>query len=164
MNGMKWCSRCKETKAVELFYTEKSGSPTADCKECRKAKVSKWYYSGKQDVVKNNNLRFKYGMTLEEFKGMEKVHGGLCAVCRKPDRRRALHVDHDHATGIVRGLLCSDCNNGLGAFRDNSALMRAAADYIEGKNQIASDAVKELTLRRGDLTGQIEAWLEDLCR
>jgi hypothetical protein len=53
---------------------------------------------------------------------------GLCAVCHAAT---AVHVDHDHETGAVRSLLCFNCNGGLGQFRDDPVVLRAAADYVE---------------------------------
>jgi len=79
----------------------------------------------------------KYGITPEEYQEMLARQGGLCAICKNaanPQGIRAasrLHIDHDHLTQVVRDLLCNSCNNGLGRFRDNPALLRAAADYIE---------------------------------
>ncbi|SFF46060.1 Recombination endonuclease VII [Blastococcus tunisiensis] len=52
---------------------------------------------------------------------------GLCAICRVAP---AVHVDHDHETGAVRALLCFNCNGGLGQFRDDPDVLRAAADYV----------------------------------
>jgi hypothetical protein len=54
--------------------------------------------------------------------------GGLCGLCRAAP---AVHVDHDHETGAARDLLCFNCNGGLGQFRDDPALLRAAARYVE---------------------------------
>jgi hypothetical protein len=62
---------------------------------------------------------------------------GRCAICRReqPDGR-ALHVDHCHASGRIRGLLCEACNIGLGLYRDDPAVLRRAAGYIEeGRDQ-----------------------------
>ena len=59
---------------------------------------------------------------------MLEAQGGLCAVCRTAP---AAHVDHDHGTGEVRELLCFNCNGGLDQFKDDPAVLRAAADYVE---------------------------------
>lgn len=88
--------------------------------------------------VKENNLR-KYGITLVEFNSMLSEQGGACAICRNPedvDKKRngrpdALSVDHDHATGRIRGLLCSGCNRMLGIMNDDPNLIRSAAAYLE---------------------------------
>jgi len=56
------------------------------------------------------------------------LQDGLCAICRAAP---ASHVDHDHATGAVRQLLCFNCNGGLGQFKDNPVALRAAAAYVE---------------------------------
>jgi hypothetical protein len=58
---------------------------------------------------------------------MFEAQSGLCAICRTAP---ALHVDHDHATGKVRALLCFNCNGGLGQFKDDPAVLREAAEYV----------------------------------
>ena len=83
-----------------------------------------------------NNIR-KYGLTVAEFEAMLAAQDGLCMICGKPpkpDGVRAasrLHIDHDHATGENRDLICLNCNRGLGYFKDDPVLMRAAAEYVE---------------------------------
>jgi hypothetical protein len=74
-------------------------------------------------------LSRKYGLTLEDYEAMRARQNDVCAICKMPSRRR-LEVDHCHATGMVRGLLCQACNVGLGRFKDRPALLRAAADYL----------------------------------
>ncbi len=65
------------------------------------------------------------------------AQGGVCAICEQPEtaqrsgRAKWLAVDHDHGTGAVRGLLCSNCNPMLGYAKDDPALLRAAASYLE---------------------------------
>ena len=76
----------------------------------------------------NYDLRRRYGITAAEFDAMVEAQGGLCALCRQ---RKPEHVDHDHVTGKVRGVLCSCCNQGLGNFRDDVAALRVAIDYLE---------------------------------
>ena len=58
---------------------------------------------------------------------MLRNQGGVCAICQTAP---AAHVDHDHATGAVRALLCFNCNGGLGQFKDDPTALRAAADYV----------------------------------
>lgn len=80
----------------------------------------------------NTQLRTAYGITLAEYNHILASQGGGCAICgTKPKRYRRLDVDHDHETGAVRGILCSECNRGIGFLRDSPANLRAAADYLE---------------------------------
>ena len=74
----------------------------------------------------------KYGLTPETFDAMLVAQGGGCAICGTlvVPVRGSFCVDHDHATGRVRGLLCVECNSGLGQFKDDRALLRASIDYL----------------------------------
>lgn len=77
----------------------------------------------------------RYGISVDEHQQMLAKQEGLCAICRKPPAMTArtsqrLHIDHDHETGKVRGLLCDRCNVGLGHFRDSSKLLAAAITYL----------------------------------
>ena len=79
----------------------------------------------------------KYGLTDEDYISMLSVLSG-CAICGKiPDgefnQTSRLHIDHDHDTGRVRGLLCHGCNIGMGHFKDNAKLLLAAANYLTGE-------------------------------
>jgi hypothetical protein len=79
-----------------------------------------------------NNLRRKYSLTLSAFSALVDSQNGRCAICRSlfvPGKTP--HVDHDHATGRVRGLLCVDCNRGLGSFRDSPNSLLAAIAYLK---------------------------------
>lgn len=77
------------------------------------------------------HLKRKYGITLQDYERMLDEQGGCCAICRRPPREGAtLHVDHEHDTERVRGLLCFTCNNALGDFEDDPAALRAALSYL----------------------------------
>lgn len=77
------------------------------------------------------HLKRKYGITLADYERMLDEQGGCCAICRRPPREGStLHVDHEHATERVRGLLCFTCNNALGDFEDDPAALRAALSYL----------------------------------
>ncbi|GGK67020.1 hypothetical protein Ppa06_23700 [Planomonospora parontospora subsp. parontospora] len=79
---------------------------------------------------RNYRLRHRYGITEAEADRMHAEQGGLCAICREGE---AEHVDHCHETGRVRGLLCFNCNNGLGHFRDDLRVMDLAVLYLLGQ-------------------------------
>lgn len=77
------------------------------------------------------HLRRKFGITLETYDEMLAAQEGVCGICERPPRDDiSLHVDHEHGTGRVRGLLCFRCNNALGDFEDDAVLLLRAADYV----------------------------------
>jgi hypothetical protein len=78
------------------------------------------------------HLKRTYGITQAVKDRRQRQQFGCCAICGKPpEPGKKLHVDHDHATGEVRGLLCDLCNRGLGFFKDNPQALRNAARYLE---------------------------------
>ena len=79
----------------------------------------------------NNKLHSRYGITVEEYDRMFAEQDGKCAICGVKVEKHRLCVDHDHATGKVRGLLCRLCNRHLGGFRDSIDLLRRAIAYLE---------------------------------
>jgi hypothetical protein len=65
---------------------------------------------------------------------------GVCAICKEPrPEERTLHVDHDHETGEIRGLLCFRCNNAIGDLRDDVELIAALLGYLQRDDEL--DAV-----------------------
>lgn len=86
------------------------------------------------EVQRAWNLQKNYGMRLGDFESLLLFQGGRCATCTSTvadSMTRNLHVDHDHATGRVRGLLCSHCNRALGNARDDPTQLRRLAAYLE---------------------------------
>ena len=81
------------------------------------------------------NRQYKYGMDQEQYDALLAFQNGACAICGTTEwhgsKLNVPHVDHDHGSGEVRGLLCGGCNNGLGNFDDDPERMRKAADYID---------------------------------
>lgn len=78
-------------------------------------------------------LKTKYGMTREQYDELLAKQKYCCAICSSPDPqgRGEFQVDHDHKTGQIRGLLCTNCNSGLGRFKDSPSDLRRAANYLE---------------------------------
>lgn len=79
-----------------------------------------------------SRIKRTYGITTEQYDEMLINQNGLCAVCHELCRSgKRLAIDHDHNSGVVRGLLCSGCNLALGSLRENSTTARRLADYID---------------------------------
>lgn len=81
--------------------------------------------------TQDNYLRKTYGLTLAQCNRMNEMNDGLCWICGAKPKSRRLHVDHDHKTGRVRGLLCWHCNSGLKWFRDNEDFVASAVNYLK---------------------------------
>ena len=115
------------------------------CKPChnRITRESK----DKNGGARNYHLRRRYGITAEHFDTMFADQGGVCAICREA---KAEHVDHDHATGRVRGLRCFNCNGALGQFRDRTDLMLLAVAYLR-RDTVPDWASPGLTYFLGDI-------------
>jgi hypothetical protein len=75
---------------------------------------------------------YLYGITSEQYAALLEQQGDRCAICRTdtPGGKGGWHVDHDHAIGRVRGLLCHYCNLALGNFKDDPTRLRAALEYL----------------------------------
>lgn len=78
----------------------------------------------------NSRRRTVYGMEPDEYAIMLESQFGTCAICGRPPKSRSLHVDHDHATGDIRGLLCHNCNTAIGLLGDDIAIMSRAVEYL----------------------------------
>jgi hypothetical protein len=76
-------------------------------------------------------LLAEYGISVEDYERLLTAQGGVCAICSKSPGRKILRVDHCHRSTRVRGLLCDNCNLALGLFKDDPALLRRAAEYLE---------------------------------
>lgn len=84
--------------------------------------------------VQDYKLRGNYGITRAQAMEILRSQGDCCAVCLSPlsfTKPATAHVDHDHHTGAVRGVLCGDCNRLIGMSKDNPTVLRRAAGYVE---------------------------------
>ena len=112
------CADCGETKPASAFHRKRRNRTglSSYCRPC-----AAW------------RAKEKYGIPRADLLRLYEEQGGLCAI--QPPHgfgKRGPFVDHDHATGVVRGLLCDDCNVALGRAKDDPARLRGAADYLEG--------------------------------
>lgn len=124
----KECCTCREMLPVGNFghVAGDAVKRRSSCKKCLNAKRSESQF---------NSVLIKHGLTIESYNEILTAQGGKCAICRAESvgnpRMRVWCVDHCHATGKVRGLLCSRCNLAIGNFNDDLALMSKAMQYIQ---------------------------------
>lgn len=91
-------------------------------------------------IEKSRALRESFGLSLEQYQEMHDRQKGKCSICNEPEKQmrngkiKALAVDHNHKTGAIRGLLCSDCNTGIGKLKDSPEIIRNAAKYLDYHN------------------------------
>lgn len=109
--------------------------------------------SGKKSVSdRKSYLKRKYGLTLEQYDAMLTAQNNVCAICERPPKPDyVLHVDHDHETGVIRGLLHFTCNNLLGDAEDDAFVLRAAAEYVETNDPEAAELVRRARARASAL-------------
>jgi hypothetical protein len=138
---MKFCLGCQAHIPVEAF-TKDRRSPDGlapRCKWCR-SDTRKSNDGRDSRLIKDRYLKWKYGISLDEYEAIKDSQGGVCAVCgngQGQDGRKYLDVDHCHRTGKVRGLLCSHCNRALGLLSEDQSRIRKLADYIQGHHETA---------------------------
>ena len=128
VSALKVCSKCKTEKELDAFGKHKSckGGIRSECRECRSSRP----YDPKRQL--NNYLKSAYNLTLNEYDELLESQGGVCALCGTdaPGWQGRFVVDHNHDTKEVRGLLCNQCNVGLGALRDSPDLLLKAMHYL----------------------------------
>lgn len=126
----KWCSLCKMYVPCSEFPARK-GARDGLASSCRPCLIAKSQTLENRTAAYVRHIKRKYGLEIEEFDALLASQGGGCAVCGGPPNAKNWHIDHDHRSGKVRGILCNGCNTGIGSMRDDPAIMRAAAEYIE---------------------------------
>lgn len=154
------CRRCGRSEPEVKFYrdkTRKSGRAPY-CNLCQNEYARTWGLGNREkkrlalaawaarnpEKVKaqqhrNDHVRRlrRLGLTLQQYESMLEAQGGFCAICGQVEsdetgsgRSKRLAIDHDHTTGEVRGLLCSNCNKGLGNFQDDLGILESAYVYL----------------------------------
>ena len=140
---MKICTRCKVEKEFSMFHknpSSKNGYQTV-CKACVSIRLKAYYKSldnlKKEEfkiTTKKSFLKRRYGLTPEKLDSMYALQNGECLICKTKKETystpKGLLVDHCHATGKVRGLLCNSCNMLLGLAKDNTEILQRAIAYI----------------------------------
>lgn len=144
VDGIKRCSSCKCEKQAGEFYRQKGTSDGFQtcCKACSKLRVKAWLSANPEKrsvLTRRDMLKRKYGLSIEQYEEMSTNAKGVCEICggNEPNTGDRLSVDHCHATGKIRGLLCSNCNKALGMLMDDPELAIKAALYLESRRATA---------------------------
>ncbi len=150
---MKKCSCCLVVQERDAFYPRKDGPKglSSQCKECQRVKARAWALAHPESVARKLQTqrewkirnaassqerqrkawnKIEYGLTAEDTARLWEQQNGRCAICQC-ELDQKYHIDHDHGTEVVRGLLCRSCNLGLGFFRDSEARLLLAVQYLE---------------------------------
>jgi hypothetical protein len=137
-DGFRWCASCQQAVPHEEYTRSRvtSSGFGSRCKACHNTANSESYFYR------------KYKLTRRQLGELREAQDDRCAICGEPSPQ---HLDHDHATGRTRQLLCQRCNHGLGLFRDDPAILRAAADYVE-EHKRRQKRPRPLRSRRAEVT------------
>ena len=133
---MKRCSYCRRSKPAKLFNlnnTKKDGLQSY-CKSCS-SKVNKINHN--PEAKRRSDLKRRYKLDWKRYLKMYKSQCGKCYICETNVELygvKAAHIDHDHSDSSIRGLLCRDCNLGLGYFKDNISLLFNAIKYLKTRS------------------------------
>jgi hypothetical protein len=143
----------KRTKAREYYWQNVEarrayGRERARTNPAVRAKQNEWKKKARNDPKKragilakeraryhshrrNYHLQRLYGIDLSDYRAMQTTQNNKCAICGDTPTAEILHVDHDHATGAVRSLLCRPCNTAMGLMKENPAILNRAATYLQ---------------------------------
>ncbi len=128
VGGRKECSKCGEVKDATSEFFAKNRSKSDD--------LSSWCKVCKAEFDKINHIYRTYGLTNEVYKNMLRRQNNCCDLCGDPFTPKLKpHVDHNHKTGQIRGLVCVHCNNVLGYGREDPEIYQKAIDYVKRYNR-----------------------------
>lgn len=145
------CRVCGKDQPISQFNKDRwtSDGLGYECKTCSRAKnrrlyaanpsagrlrAKEWRESNQEKhraITRRCLVRRLYGISVEDFDRMVVEQSGLCLICHRNPYPKKLHVDHDHSSGKVRGLLCGHCNSLLGMAKDNTSILASAIAYLE---------------------------------
>lgn len=125
------CSKCQRDLPADQFYKDARYPDGLRrwCRACCGANVIARYYRLSVRERREMDLRKTHGITHDEYDALLGAQGGACGICGLTFEEY-LHVDHDHETGAVRGLLCRRCNTGMGQLGDTVEGLQRALDYL----------------------------------
>lgn len=142
---LKVCKKCREEKLISEFSfkrpTGRKPGFQPRCKSCCIEDTKQWRLEQSPDRLKDLYLQRTYKITLQEYQSILKKQNNKCLLCTRDFNFTTIDgpglfpdspvVDHCHSKGHVRGLLCNECNRGLGYFHDNIKTLENAIIYLK---------------------------------
>ena len=112
-------------------------------KKIRDDKCTKWRLRN-PEKMRARKLWNRYKITIEDYNTLFNKQKGCCAICNRHQStlNSPLHIDHDHTTNKIRGLLCFNCNNALGSFKESPHLLNKAIDYLKTTSNTSGAKLK----------------------
>jgi hypothetical protein len=151
---MKTCRTCQLDKAESEFYKRSDNDKLMpDCKSCKNAATTAWRKANPEatkSILQRANRKRHYGVSAEQYDSMLAAQNNRCAICEtdKPGGKGTWHVDHNHMTQLVRGLLCHSCNLALGHMQDDPDRLLSAAAYVLIHQNVLDSGNMVITSRR----------------
>ena len=132
-DGKLWCSRCHQFLDDSAFRPRRGGRPEGQT-QC-------WCAACQASYGREYRMAKSYGLTIQQVEEIFEAQNGACKLCLREltlggKESTSAKVDHDHVTGVVRGLLCDLCNRGLGYFKDRPEVMERAARYVREEGRV----------------------------
>lgn len=134
----KTCTKCLLDLPVENYRprADRPGMYYSVCRQCDNKKKNAWMKNNPEKAKQANfrhDLSRHYGLSLEQYNQMYAKCEGRCECCgaHESEFKRGLHIDHDKETGLIRGILCTRCNPGLGYFQHSSERLQMAIKYLD---------------------------------
>ncbi len=148
---MKYCKRGHKV-TEDIIVRDRLGR-VKDCRLCVRTRAIEWYYANREKAlswcktyysknkkriskrVSNYQCRKKYGISLKQRESLLKQQNGKCANkgCETVIKKGKGHLDHNHCTNEIRGILCVSCNLALGITKDNPVILTGLIEYLNKK-------------------------------
>jgi len=142
----KTCTKCGVSQSVGQFAHRRGAKDglASWCRTCSKKNSRDHYLRNREKYLGRHRewhrandgghwaqTKTLYSVTKEQYQLLLRTQNGVCAICRCVPGKRHLHIDHCHESGKIRGLLCGNCNRGIGYLRDDVGILRLALVYLE---------------------------------
>ena len=147
----KICNKCLIEKPLELYHksTGKRLGVKSACKDCINLRDRNKYYENTKEhnirtrkwkkdnperlrlAGRRRHYKIKYGLSEQQVHDMKAKQNYQCAICGALELNKVLCIDHDHATGKIREMLCNSCNAGIGHLKDSPSILWSAIQYLE---------------------------------